>query len=103
MGRGGHDTHLGPRSALLSRRSWLSLGALETDNPARGQKEMVMERTGQRAESQRDRHGARNGGKGNRTWAETLGLRVRWGLHAHHSPSFLWGRGDHPCLGLPET
>lgn len=24
-------------------------------------------------------------------------------LSANHSPSFLWGHGDRPCLGLPET
>lgn len=27
-------THLGPRSTLLSRRSWLTLGSLEVDNQA---------------------------------------------------------------------
>lgn len=36
----GQATHLGPWSALLSRRSWFSLGSLETGNQA-GHKEPV--------------------------------------------------------------
>lgn len=49
---------------------------------------------------------AGNNGKGfkmaaNKTGWEPAGERGV--LSANHSPSSLWGRGDRPCLGLPET
>lgn len=41
--------------------------------------------------------------KGTGPWQGTRELSVGWGLRAFYSPSSLWDRGDHPCLGFPET
>lgn len=119
LGRGSAKaTHLGSWSALLSRRPWLSLRSLETSNQRgpgqaqagvrlrsdRGQK-MVKNRQDKSFEdSQEDR--------GRKEERVQTGIQQGWigtgrgkgqGLCANHSPSSLWGHGDHPCLGLPET
>ena len=100
--------HLGPRSALLSRRSWLSLWSLETGNQARVRRrgdilrvELSHSRNSQRARTTAGR--GQSGGKGNKTLAGNLGAKGQVESPAHHSPSSLWDHGDHPCLGLPET